>query len=149
MFTLAEMEQAIRESWSLDTSDDPAEWSPENPARGQCDITSLVIHDLLGGELLAADVYLDDKRVESHMWNRLASGVEVDLTRDQFKRGQVLGEPTPRPRSAEFDPNHSRYHRYEKYLVLWDEDRRVDRPVHVLAGAQVGRLDDLLDPTAG
>jgi len=30
-----------------------------------------------------------------------------------------------------------------------DEDRRVDRPVHVLAGAQVGRLDDLLDPTAG
>ena len=95
MFTLAELERAIRESWSLDTSDDPDEWSPENPARGQCDITSLVIHDLLGGELLAADVYLDDERVESHMWNRLASGVEIDLTRGQFKRGQIVGDPTP------------------------------------------------------
>jgi hypothetical protein len=123
VFTLAELERAIRESWSLDTSDDPSEWSPENASRGQCDITSLVIHDLVGGELLAADVYLDDKRVESHMWNRLPSGIEVDLTRDQFKRGEVLGEPTPRPRPAQFDPNHPRYHRYEKYLVLSERVR--------------------------
>jgi hypothetical protein len=34
VFTLAELEQAIRASWSLDTSDDPDEWSPENAARG-------------------------------------------------------------------------------------------------------------------
>ena len=123
MFTLAELEQAIRASWSLDTSDDPDEWSPENAARGQCDITSLVIHDLLGGELLAAGVYLDDTRVESHMWNRLPSGLEIDLTRDQFKGGEVLGEPAPRPRPAEFGPDHPRYHRYEKYLVLSERVR--------------------------
>ena len=118
VFTLAELEEAIRESWSLETSDDPDEWSSENAGRGQCDITSLVVHDLLGGELLAADVYLDGKRVESHMWNRLPSGAEVDLTRDQFKRGETVGQPTPRPRPLHVDPNHPRYHRYEKYLVL-------------------------------
>src|SRR5919197_5108318 len=95
-FTLAELEQAIRESWSLDTSDDPGEWSPANAGRGQCDITSLVVQDLLGGDLLAAEVYSDGERVEAHMWNRLASGIEVDLTRDQFRSGQVLGEPRVR-----------------------------------------------------
>src|SRR5436190_24005415 len=124
MFTLVELEQAIRESWSLDTSDDPDEWSPDNPARGQCDITSLVVHDLLGGELLAADVFLDGERVEAHMWNRLPSGLEVDLTREQFRRGEVIGEPTVRQRPAELDPTHPRFFRYEQYLVLSERVRR-------------------------
>jgi hypothetical protein len=57
-------------------------------------------------------------RVEAHMWNRLPSGVEVDLTRDQFKRGEVTGEPLVRPRPGTIDPSHPRYHRYETYLVL-------------------------------
>jgi hypothetical protein len=39
VFTLAQLEQAIRDSWSFDTSDEDA-WSPENGGRGQCDITS-------------------------------------------------------------------------------------------------------------
>jgi hypothetical protein len=76
------------------------------------------VHDFLGGELLAADVYLEGERVESHMWNRLSSGVEIDLTRDQFQRGEAIGEPTPRPRPAKLDPAHPRYFRYEQYLVL-------------------------------
>jgi hypothetical protein len=57
------------------------------------------------------------------MWNRLPSGVEVDLTRDQFRRGEVIGEPTPRPRAAELDPSHARYFRYEQYLVLSERVR--------------------------
>jgi hypothetical protein len=118
MFTLAKLEQAIRESWTLDTSDDGDEWSPANPARGQCDITALVVHDFLGGELLGADVYRDGERIEGHMWNRLPSGVEVDLTREQFKRGEVVGDPIVRPRPERFDPAHPRYYRYETYLVL-------------------------------
>ena len=121
--TLEHLEQAIRESWSLDTSDDPDEWSLENPSRGQCDITSLVVHDLVGGELLGADVFLAGERIEGHMWNRLPSGIEIDLTRDQFKRGEVLGEPVSRPRPAEFPTDHPRYHRYEQYLVLAERVR--------------------------
>jgi hypothetical protein len=93
VFTLAQLEEAIRESWSLDTADEDDGWTPENPSRGQCDITTLVVHDLVGGQLLGADVYLDGARIEGHMWNRLVSGIDVDLTRDQFKRGEVVGEP--------------------------------------------------------
>jgi hypothetical protein len=119
VFTLAQLEQAIRDSWSLDTADTDNDWSPQNPSCGQCDITSLVVHDFFGGELLGADVYFDGERVEAHMWNRLASGIEVDLTRDQFRRGEVIGEPVVRQRTpAIADPGHPRYHRYETYLVL-------------------------------
>jgi hypothetical protein len=124
VFTLAQLEQAIRDSWSLETADTDNAWSPENPGCGQCDITSLVVHDLLGGELVAAEVYLDGERVEAHMWNRLPSGIEVDLTRDQFKRGEVIGEPRVRPRPVTVDRSHPRYHRYKTYLVLSQRVRK-------------------------
>jgi hypothetical protein len=123
VFTLAQLEQAIRETWSLDTADEDDGWTPDNPSRGQCDITTLVVHDLLGGDVLAADVYLDGERIEAHMWNRLSSGIEVDLTREQFRRGEIVGEPTVRQRPETFDPAHPRYHRYEQYLVLAERVR--------------------------
>jgi hypothetical protein len=63
-------------------------------------------------------VFLDGERVEAHMWNRLSSGLEVDLTREQFRLGQVIGEPRVGTRPATFDLAHPRYHRYEQYLVL-------------------------------
>jgi hypothetical protein len=71
-----------------------------------------------GGEVLAADVFRNGEREEAHMWNRLPGGMEVDLTRDQFKNGEVIGEPSVRQRPVQFDPEHPRYHRYEAYLVL-------------------------------
>ena len=55
-------------------------------------------------------------------WNRLPSGREVDLTREQFRSGQVIGEARVGNRPATFDPSHPR-HRYEKYLVLSERVR--------------------------
>jgi GNAT superfamily N-acetyltransferase len=91
--TLASLEAAIREAWSSETSADPGEWSPENPARGQCDVTAMLVRSYLGGEILVANVLHEGRRVERHAWNRLPSGVTIDLTRDQFRRGERLGEP--------------------------------------------------------
>jgi hypothetical protein len=124
--TLAELEQAIRESWGPDTVDPDDGWSADNPARGHCDVTSLVVNDFLGGELMAVDVFVDGERVMAHMWNRLPSGIEIDLTRDQFRDGEVLGEPVARPRPAASvlaDPSHPRHHRYRQYLVLAERVR--------------------------
>jgi hypothetical protein len=121
MPTLGDLEQAIRQSWGPDTADPSDVWSADNPSRGHCDVTSLVVNDLLGGELMAADVYLDGERIMAHMWNRLPSGIEIDLTRDQFRNGELLVEPRIRPRppaSVLGDPSHPRAHRYEAYLVL-------------------------------
>lgn len=91
--SLTAIEQAIRVSWSPDSCDpvDLADWSPENPARGQCGVTSLVVQDLLGGEVMVGDVvHADGSRQGVHYWNRLAGGVEVDLTWEQFVGGEAL-----------------------------------------------------------
>jgi hypothetical protein len=91
--TLARLEQAIRASWSAETSDRPREWSEENPSFQQCDATSRVVRDYLGGEILVAGVVLDGRRVDMHAWNRLPSGVEVDLSREQFLQGEQFETP--------------------------------------------------------
>jgi hypothetical protein len=89
--SLNAIEQAIRSSWSPDSCDpvDRPDWSPENPARGHCGVTSLVVQDLLGGEVMICDVvHADGTRQGVHYWNRLAGGVEVDLTWEQFRDGE-------------------------------------------------------------
>jgi hypothetical protein len=90
---LHELEDAIRASWDADTAEDPASWSPANPARDQCSATALVVRELLGGDILIANVVRDGQRIERHAWNRLASGLEIDLTRSQFRDGQALSTP--------------------------------------------------------
>ena len=93
--SLTELERAIRAAWSVWTADpvDQAAWSTSNPACGQCAVTALVIQDLLGGELLLADVtHADGTPQGVHFSNRLAGGVELDLTREQFSAGEVVGE---------------------------------------------------------
>jgi hypothetical protein len=100
---------AFRRHWSIDTCDpfDVADWNEANPARGQCGSTSLVLHEILGGDLLIAEVMFDDGRRQGfHYWNRLPSGQETDLTREQFAAHEHVQQPvnaerlTRRPRRA-------------------------------------------------
>lgn len=91
--TLARLESAIRAAWGRDTSDEPELWRPDNPALGQCAVTALVVRDYLGGDILVAGVVADGRRVARHAWNRLPSGLCVDLTREQFVAGETFEEP--------------------------------------------------------
>lgn len=109
----APLAAALRASWAADTCspDDVARagWQPDNPAWGHCDITALLLHDLLGGELMLGEVRHGADQQGFHWWNRLASGVEIDLTRSQFVDGQrvvaarAVTRPSgpPPPRRAE------------------------------------------------
>lgn len=94
IMSLAEIDSAMRASWAADTCspDDEARvpWTADNPAWGHCDVTALVVHDLLGGDLVMGEVHLDGEKHGYHWWNRLGSGFEVDLTREQFQQGQVV-----------------------------------------------------------
>ncbi len=84
---------AIRACWSRATSDDPDEWAPDWSTRGQCGVSAYVLQRLLGGDILVAPVHGSALPNEHHAWNRLPSGEEVDLTLDQFRGGETLGEP--------------------------------------------------------
>jgi hypothetical protein len=94
--TREDIEAAVRASWACDTCDpvDADDWSAANPARGQCGTTALTINDLLGGELLVAEVlHADGTRQGVHWWNRLPDGTEIDLTREQFTSDEVIQQP--------------------------------------------------------
>ncbi len=90
--TLADIERIVRSSWGPDTypPDASRPWDPGNPARGQCGVVALVINDLLGGELIRAEVHVNGERVDFHWWNRMPTGLEIDLTREQFRSDEVL-----------------------------------------------------------
>jgi hypothetical protein len=98
-----DLEAAVRAAWALDTCDpvDADAWSAANPSRGQCGSTALVIHDLLGGELLMAEVVRGDgSRQGVHYWNLLPDGTELDLTCEQFASDEVIQQPRVLPRPA-------------------------------------------------
>jgi len=91
--TLAQIEGAVRRAWSADTTYASAEYlarAPERRSRGQCGTTALVVNDLLGGDLLVADLLADGVRLGVHYWNRLPDGAEVDLTGDQLLDDETL-----------------------------------------------------------
>ncbi len=70
------IEKGLREAWSIKSS---SKWIAENPARGQCGVTALVIHDHLGGEIAKT-------RVEGswHFYN-IIDGIRQDFTASQFE----------------------------------------------------------------
>ena len=78
-------------------------WTADNPAWGHCDVTARVVQDLLGGELMMGEAHLDGEQHGDHWWNRLTCGLEVDLTREELQRGeivtptQVVTRPVGRP----------------------------------------------------
>lgn len=90
--SLAAVDRAVRASWGADTCDptDLVDWHPGNPARGQCGVTALVLHDLFGGELILGEVHVGGTRAGSHWWNRFGREIEVDLTREQFQLEEVV-----------------------------------------------------------
>lgn len=77
VFSKKRVLEALEKSWSLETA---KQWSQENPANGQCNVTAAVINELFGGEVLKT-------RLPGtwHYYNRI-DGQRYDLTDSQFKR---------------------------------------------------------------
>jgi hypothetical protein len=71
------LRSALAGAWCLETA---KQWTPDTPAAGQCNVTTVVVHDLFGGDILKTS--LPDYDVD-HYYNRI-DGVVVDLTDSQF-----------------------------------------------------------------
>ena len=71
-----EVARALRKSWSVKTAQ---QWTAENPAAGQCNVTALLVHDTFGGELLKTQL-----RAGDHFYNRIEHE-RFDFTASQFE----------------------------------------------------------------
>ncbi|HDR6311206.1 TPA: hypothetical protein QCU60_003125 [Bacillus cereus] len=67
--------EALIKSWSIETS---SKWTIENPAKGQCGVTALVVQDIYGGKIKKTKV-----GEGWHFYNCIA-GQRFDFTETQF-----------------------------------------------------------------
>lgn len=75
--------QLIRQAWCAQTSAAPQVWTPDNPALGQCAVTSALAQQIYGGEVLWCAPQLPDGSKDSHYLN-LINGTVYDFTREQY-----------------------------------------------------------------
>lgn len=76
---------ALINSWCKETSYELVKdnWSLKNKSLGQCAITSLIIQDYLGGDIVFAETIFDNSSVINHYWNFI-DNIDYDLTIQQF-----------------------------------------------------------------
>ena len=91
-FTLDELQDAIRSSWSKETSHSPDLWDESCPSAGQCWTSAYVVRHFIGGKILIAEVLPHTDPISRHAWNSFDSGLQIDITRDQFPRDQKFEE---------------------------------------------------------
>lgn len=84
--------RTLRYVWQADTAFDASDWSKENPARGHCVVTALVVQEYLGGDLQRYEVSGDVS--ETHYANVLPGGAIFDVTASQYDGRKVVLAPT-------------------------------------------------------
>ncbi|MGA4719811.1 YunG family protein [Fictibacillus nanhaiensis] len=117
VFAKAQLNYALEQSWSLKSS---SKWSAENPSKGQCGVTTLVVNDILGGEIR--------KTLLSEGWHfyNMIHNIRFDFTKYQFNEC-ISYEDMPSNRQEAFmDTNYNQYN-YLKNSVLkelskWNRD---------------------------
>lgn len=91
---ISDVLKALQDSWSLESTEEPENWTQSNPSHGQCGISALIINDYFGGKLVLWKVFLGEDQVGFHYSNELPDGTLFDSTGDQFWESEELKEPS-------------------------------------------------------
>jgi hypothetical protein len=89
MPTLQELTAALHDSWSGETCFVSDDFTAENPARGQCVVSSLVVQDYYGGDLRRYRTFYDGHE-EMHYCNILPDSTVLDTTASQYQTPVTL-----------------------------------------------------------
>ncbi|WP_425308981.1 YunG family protein [Fictibacillus nanhaiensis] len=86
--------------WSLQSS---SKWTKDNPAKGQCGVTALVVHDLFGGKIVKT-------RAEEgwHFYN-VINEQRHDFTESQFPESIQYMDVLSSREEAMLDTNEKQY----------------------------------------
>ena len=88
-----ELFRVLKMVWSEDTSGGSTGWSRDNPAKNHCSITSLIVQDYFGGDILTTKT-----AGGTHFYNSI-DGKRWDLTVSQFAE-PICFEDNPSTREA-------------------------------------------------
>ncbi|NGQ96020.1 hypothetical protein G3578_12715 [Brevibacillus sp. SYP-B805] len=105
--TRERLQEVLYQAWSLSSS---SLWTEENPARGQCGVTALVVHDWWGGEILKTET-----PGGWHFYNRL-DGERIDFTASQFS-APIRYADIPSSREEAFADTNAEQYGYLKERV--------------------------------
>jgi hypothetical protein len=120
---LEELAQILEKAWDASTTSDPDNWSCNNRAWGQCAVTSLIVNDYFGGNIVWAEASLPDGRRISHYFNSIEAKA-IDLTRKQFPEGTIIPEgvektkgfPTTRDYILSYSRTSERYEQLKRRI---------------------------------
>lgn len=98
--TFMKPQEALLKSWSIKSS---FKWTKDNPAKGQCGVTALVVNDLLGGLIRKTPLFEG-----WHFYNEI-NGIRYDFTVSQFNEDiRYMDIPSNRE-EAFLDTNQKQY----------------------------------------
>jgi hypothetical protein len=105
--TKVQLLNALNKAWSLKSS---SKWSFDNPAKGQCGVTSLVVHDTLGGEIQKT------RLAEGWHYYNVIDHKRYDFTESQFSES-INYEDIPSNREEAFIYTNLNQYNYLKNSV--------------------------------
>ncbi|MEK3817544.1 hypothetical protein MKY20_00090 [Cytobacillus sp. FSL W8-0315] len=111
-FKIEKIMNALSKSWSLESS---SKWSKYNPAKGQCGVTTLVVNDLLGGEIKKT------KLPDGWHFYNMINGRRQDFTASQFIE-DILYMDIPSNREEAYKDTNDKQYNYLKQNVLINLD---------------------------
>ncbi len=101
--TPKELYRALRHVWASDTASPPESWEPQNPSKNHCSVTSLIVQDYFGGEILSTKT-----SGGTHFYNRI-DGIKWDLTVVQFSEPEPYDDTLSSRELALSDTSPHRY----------------------------------------
>ncbi|PFF60719.1 hypothetical protein COA05_06200 [Bacillus thuringiensis] len=92
--------EALMRSWSIETS---SKWTSENPAKGQCGVTALVVQDICGGKIKKTKI--------GGVWHfyNFIDGQRFDFTEAQFNEKPNYLDVESNREEAFADTNEKQY----------------------------------------
>jgi hypothetical protein len=96
-----ELLDKLKKCWSVKSS---SLWTKENPSKGQCGVTSIVVHELFGGMIMKTLLASG----QQHFYNFI-NGKRIDFTKDQFSEPIIYNDIPSSREEAFLDTNNEQY----------------------------------------
>ncbi|WP_377521429.1 hypothetical protein [Priestia megaterium] len=102
------LKEALHQSWSIHSS---TKWTADNPAKGQCGVTALVVQDIKGGDILKTPC-----EEGWHFYNQLDEQ-RCDFTQEQFREPIHYADILSSRQEAFMDTNKEQYEALKKNVM--------------------------------